>query len=163
MFKKIIVPFIAILALVISVFNFVGAKKDKTGYVLLNDLYETFEMSKEFKVKIKAVENKRNVILDSLKLVVYKAEKLGPKEFEYAKQLYFFKEQEFEKSNEQVKAQFDEQIWKQINQYLSEYGAENNYSYIYGANGDGSFMYVKPSHNITEDVTKYINKKYKGK
>lgn len=137
--------------------------KNKTGYVLLSDLYESFEMSKEFKVKIDAVENKRKLILDSLKLEVFKAEKISPQNYDYAKQLYFYKEQEFEKSNEQVKSQFNEQIWKQINQYLSDYGKENKYSYIYGANGDGSFMYVNENHNITEAVTLYINKKYKGK
>lgn len=151
-------------SLILSVLNaYFVFKKDKTGYVLLSDLYESFEMSKEFKTKIESVENKRIEILDSLKLEVYKAEKINPKEFEYSKQLYYYKEQEFEKSNEQVKSQFNDQIWKQINQYIGEYGKEHKYSYIFGANGDGSFMYVNENKNLTNEVILYINKKYKGK
>lgn len=162
--KKILIPtVIALLALAISLFNFNKSNKsNQTGYVLLNDIYEGFEMSKETKKKISAVEIKRNMMLDSLKLEVYKAEKSGSKEFEYAKQYYFFKQQEFEKSNQQIQEQFDEQIWKQINQYVTEYGKENNYQYIFGANGNGSIMYVSQNDNVTEKVLEYINKKYKG-
>ncbi len=158
---------ISIIALILGLVSllltyYLHSNKEKTAFVLLNDMYQKFELTKELEKKIEAIELQRKNILDSIKFNAMAAEKSNSKEFENLKQLYFYKEQEFEKSNEQVKQQFDEQIWKQINQYLSDYGKEYKYTYIHGANGNGSMMYVDEKKNITEQVLKYINNKYKG-
>ena len=160
---KLILLIITLLTITTLINVLFVSKKDKTGYILLNDVFEKFEMSKEYSSKIESIENKRMAILDSLKLEVVKAEKISPKDLEYSQQLYFYKKQEFEKSNEQVRTQLNEQIWTQLNQYVNDYGKENGYSYIYGANGDGSIMYVNEKLNLTSELITFVNRKYKGK
>ena len=37
-----------------------------------------------------------------------------------------------------------------------------NYSFIYGANSDGTIMYAKDVFDITEKITAFVNARYKG-
>lgn len=151
---------LSVLALFFSVYS---SREKKTGYVLLNDVYEKFELSKELNGKFEALQNKRNTLLDSIRYNVSVAERQKLKELDYYKQMYDYKASEFEKSNLQVREQFDEQVWKQVNQYMLEYGKEKGYAYIYGATGNGSLMYGAATENITDEVIAFVNAKYKGK
>ena len=64
--------------------------------------------------------------------------------------------------NAQKQQEYTSQIWTQINTYVKEYGQQNDYSYILGANGSGSIMYGLESQNITDVVIEFVNKKYEG-
>ena len=51
-------------------------------------------------------------------------------------------------------------IWDRLNTYIGEYGQDNDYVYIFGANGDGSVMYAADSENITEEIIAFVNIKF---
>ena len=49
-----------------------------------------------------------------------------------------------------------------MSQYILDYGKNNNYDLILGADGNGVLMYANDKMNISEEITKYINSRYKG-
>lgn len=53
-----------------------------------------------------------------------------------------------------------EKIWERINEYSSLYSQKNNYKVILGKQYDGTIIYG--SVDVTDDLLKYINKKYEG-
>jgi outer membrane protein len=55
-----------------------------------------------------------------------------------------------------------DELWKQINEYVQQFGKENHYKVILGANGTGSLMYSDKALDITPELTSYINSRYAG-
>lgn len=48
-----------------------------------------------------------------------------------------------------------------LKSFVKEYGKSNGYTYIYGANDSGSIMYADESLDITEEIIKALNNKFK--
>ena len=144
----------------------------KTGFVVIQELYQGFEMKKEMEQKYLQVKNVRDKILDSLtldlKTVAKKVETEQEKnrntinEFTTKRTDYLQRKQTFEADNNALSQKYDKEILMQMNQYVKEYGEANGYNYIYGNDGNGSLMYAKNTQNITKQVIEYINNKYKG-
>lgn len=144
----------------------------KTGYINTTRVFSEFQMTRELEKELENTEKKRKESLDSLRVqlsVLYRdiqntkeknQEKIGT--FKTLQQQFYLKEKQFEKDNEDLSAQYNTQIWTQLNQYIKEFGDQNSYTYIYGANGEGNLMYAKDKEDITEDVIRFIQKKYKG-
>lgn len=163
-----IYKFVSIAALLVSVVAlllvlFKNNQAEKSAYVLLNELRDSFTLGKEMDAKFQSMVRQRNFLLDSIRYNMNLAEQKGMKEFDYYKLTYEKKVKEFESSNMQVRNQFDQQIWKQLNQYLEEYGKEMEYSFIFGASGTGSLMYGNERKNVTQEALKFVNDRYKGK
>ncbi|MCK6640917.1 MAG: OmpH family outer membrane protein [Bacteroidia bacterium] len=144
--------------------------QNKTAYIEVAAVYDAFKMKKELEGKFSKVEMFRKSILDSLELNL----QLLNNEYQITKsenaknvlikkkQEYLSTKQKFEEDNAAVSQQYTDQIFKQLNLYITEYGKEHGYSYIFGAEGSGSLMYANDSENITADITTFINEKYKG-
>lgn len=143
--------------------------QDKTGYIELNQIYDKFPLKKELEGQLQHTQNARKAILDSMNLKLHtlsnqaragstEAEKV----FLVEQRAYLEKQRYFEEDNSNQVRQYDEQIWKQINQYVKDFGEEKGYDYVFGATGTGSVMYADKSKNITEEVSTYVNSKYKG-
>jgi outer membrane protein len=161
-----------LISLSISAYLVFSGKKVKTGYVKNTDLYNGFSLKKELESKLEKVKNQRKTILDSLVMELKIAsseiqagkakDETKVRKFEYKKQQYLAKQQEFEEDTEKLAQQYSDQIWKQINQYVSDYGKDGGYEYIYGASGDGALMYALEDNDLTQEVASYINMKYSG-
>ena len=52
-------------------------------------------------------------------------------------------------------------LLSKVKKTIKEYGKDKGYSFILGANDGGSVLYGKDNKDITEDVVKYLNSKYK--
>lgn len=50
-----------------------------------------------------------------------------------------------------------------VKDFVSGYGKENGYTYIFGSNESANIMYAKEGKDITQEVLKALNKKYEGK
>lgn len=164
---------ISVIALVLSIFiATVQAKhNEKIAYVLIEDVFNEFDFKKELEQKYTATRNIRKKILDSLEIdlsvlagrlklqkeVDGDQELFGRKRMEFDKKL-----RQFDEENVFMSKQFDEQIIKQLNQYVADYGKEMKYDIIYGNASSGSIMYGTEELNITKEVIAYINNKYKG-
>lgn len=157
--------------------GFIYAKQPRLAYVNLDKVYNDFEMKKELEKKLTTVQDMRKRQLDSLELglnilsrTLQNFEMSGNKkgleermpEFEMLRQEYLQKQQAFEQDNQAMTQQYSEQIWKQINQYVKDFGKNKNYTYILGGDGTGSIMYAQEGNEITADVLAYVNESYKG-
>lgn len=163
-----------ITVLLLTVFYFLLEKKqDKLGYVKFGVLYDEFQMKKDFEGKIKTMQEKRKSILDSLE---FELNILGKKiegsakvknedvnDFNYKKEVYFQKKQQFGEDNQAAVDQYNTQIIKKINEYVSNYGKQNGYTFILGADGSANLMHANDDKDITNDVMKFINASYNGK
>jgi outer membrane protein len=144
----------------------------KTGFVIITELYNGFEMKKEMEQKYLGVKNARDKILDSLtlelKLISQKIEteqEKNPntiKEFTTKRTDYLQRKQAYQADNTALSQKYDQEILTQMNQYVKDYGVANGYTYVFGNDGNGSLMYAKDANNITKQVIAYINSKYKG-
>lgn len=48
-----------------------------------------------------------------------------------------------------------------VKKFIKSYGKEKGYSYIYGTNESGTVLYAEDKYDITKEVTKLLNDKYK--
>lgn len=144
----------------------------KTAYIIIQEVYNGFEMKKEMEKKYLDVKNARDKILDSLsfelKMIAdqIKQEQEKNKEtislFELKREEYFQRKQKFDEDNAALTQKYDSEILTQLNQYVKDYGEENKYTYIYGNDANGSLMYANEKNNVTKEVVEYINNKYEG-
>lgn len=158
---------------VIAYLLITSPKKEQLAYLELTKIYSEFSMKKELEAKLRSVQLKRQNILDSLKLdlkmLSREIENGSPNDkeklmlFAEKKEAYYELDKKFMEDNENTAKMFDEQIFTQINQYTKDFGVKNNYTIIFGADGSGNLMYAKDALNITDEVKKYVNQRYKGK
>ena len=160
---------IILYTLVITVILYLVYKhfeKDKTVYVDNIELFSGFKMKLELEKKYKEVETVRKAILDSIyneiKIKIELNNISDKEQLTILKREFLIKKEQFEKENAETMKQYNEQIWNQLNEYTKQYGDENNYDYIFGANGQGVLMYAKPIKNVTKELLEYSNKKFNG-
>lgn len=144
----------------------------KTAYINTQQLYDQFAMKHELEKKYSQTENARKVILDSLQqdLIALSTQmqqqkgvvKTVSERFNVSQENYVTLQARFEQDNLVLSQKYSDEIWTRINLYVKEYGERNGYTYIYGANGGGSLMFAADAHDITFEVSDYINKRYQG-
>ena len=166
--KKIVAPLLIVLAVAFSLF-WSSYKSKKIAYVNTSLVYDGFKLKKELETKYKTVQLTRQNLLDSIKFKVQylslKGNAISENEKMQINELqrsYLVKEKEFNQDNEATAAQYSEQIWKQINQFMNDYGKANNFDVIFGATGQGNIMYAKEQDDITKEILEFINSKYEG-
>lgn len=151
---------------------YVYQEKTKAGWIDLNKVYADFEFKKELENKLIKTQQARQTIIDTLELELKLLSRQlktdnqkdkGKRDlFEVKKEEYYKKKKTFEEDNDALQKQYNDQILVQLNQYLRDYGDKHGYTYIYGADGTGVLMYADKSKEITNEVKKYINERYKG-
>ena len=164
-----IISFLAIAGLTLLGFSVVNPG-NRIVYVELSTIYNDFPLKKELESKLINVQNSRSALLDSLKIKLnaLSLEIHSPKDaeaierFKYMKQEYLLKQKNFEEDNQAITQQYSDQIWKQINQYVKDYGKEKGFTYILGTDGTGTVMYGDDSKDITKELSVYVNGRYKG-
>jgi outer membrane protein len=147
-------------------------KGSRTAFVKNAELFSGFDLTKELNAKLSSVKQQRKAILDSLYLNLKMAstnlelkkekDEKEMQHFQMQKQEYMSEQKEFDEDTERLTEQYNSQVWKQINQFVSDYGKDFGYEYIYGASGDGNLMYADEKKDITKELIEYINQKYKG-
>ena len=53
-------------------------------------------------------------------------------------------------------------VVKKYKQIFKDYGKEKGYDYIYGTGESATVLYAKDSYDVTKDVIKLVNDKYKS-
>lgn len=172
----IILGVFAVTSISLSIFQL--QRKSNIVVVDLAKLYSEFEMKKQLEIQMDQVSQLRKKRLDSLELYLNMSYRNlqnsnlaeNSPEFVTNKNLLEAKQQEFlyaQKQNEQDDAamsdQYNNQIWKQLNEYVKEYGRDNNVECIIGGDGTGNVMYSDSGLDVTEDLIVYCNTKYNGR
>jgi len=163
---------IAVVAAILAFSVYGHFTKQKTAYVDLTKLYDGFEYKKELEKKLIKVQEARQTILDSLelelKMMVAKLKTSINKDtsrlsaYSTLKEEYLIKKEQYTTDNDETTTTYTSQIWKQLDQYVQNYGKEHHYTYIFGAEGSGAVMYASSSEDITDEVLLYVNKEYNG-
>ncbi len=158
------------IALLAVLFSFVS-KKEKIAYVDLQQVFQNFEGKIELEKRLKQSEWGTQLYIDSLTLKVKQLKKLQNNrdtdnkvgtEIEKLQQQIGSIEEQAHQVHTQKSSEFTNQIWNQINQYVKDFGNEQDYDFILGTEGTGTLMYGKDEKNITKEIIHYINKKYNG-
>jgi outer membrane protein len=148
-------------------------KNKKIGWINLPEVYKEFKYTKELESKLMTTHNTRKHIIDSMEFEIrvladgIKTEKTPDKRvlnyYNLKLQEYLQKKKEFEEDDYSNKAKYEEQILTQLNQYVKDYGTENGYQLLLGADGSGTLMYASQAIEITNAVKTYVNERYEGK
>jgi len=169
--KVILIILILLMFCLASYFVILLTIEKKVAWINLPDVYKNFEFKKELENKLIKTTEARKMIIDSLELelrIISDEIQTGKKDnnkielFKQKRANYLTRKKVFDEDNYMNKEKYEEQIMTQLSQYVKDYGKEHNYQFIYGADGSGTVMYADEGMNITEEVKKYVNEKYKG-
>ncbi len=146
-----------VIVLALAGFILFQNKEERKAYVLNQKLFEGFTGKKELEKKLNDLKssNKKNV--DSLTTLI-QAKANEPALVQYYQQMI----QSYELNEQQLSTKYTADIWKRINDYVAEFGKEKGYDFIFGATGDGNLMYAKDTHDVTEELVRYVNAKYES-
>jgi len=148
-------------------------EKTKTGYVLVQDIYNHFELKRDMQSVFEKSHNARKKVLDSLiadiKIIGRKINNDKVKDtaairlFNIKREQYFETRQRLNQDDSAQLKQADEQILGQLNQYIKDYASKNHYKYIFGNASGGALMAADTTLNITSQLTEYVNQRYENK
>jgi outer membrane protein len=161
-------------AVVLATALFFGLRTqtEKTAFINMEKVYNEFELTQELTAKLTEVAGKRQSVLDSMEVQLVQLRKVieqGNRDeqvyssYRQLSEQFQYKQQSFAQDNEALSREYDQQVMKQLNQYIREFGEEKGYTFIYGANGNGSLMFAKDEKDISEPVISFVNNKYQGK
>jgi outer membrane protein len=156
--NKIILAFV-ILGLIINgvVIYIVMQKQDKrVAFVVNQKLFNEFAGKKELEKKLSDLRTRNNITVDSLWQLTRQTPIIE------LRQSYQVQIERIKMMEEDLANQYTADIWKRINEWVSEYGKANQYDFVLGAVGNGSLMYAEEANDITESVIVYVNKRYAG-
>lgn len=54
----------------------------------------------------------------------------------------------------------DQELVREVNQYLQQYGQQHHYAFILGATESGNIVYAAPEEDITNEVLQGLNQRY---
>ena len=170
--NKYAVSFILLFILVIGWIVFSYQTTPKTGFIVIQEVYNGFSMKKEMEQKYNQTKMARATILDSLELGLkilarkIEGEQLKNKstieQFNVQREEFLQRKQTYEEDNAALTKQYDQEILTQLNQYLKDFGEEHHFTYLFGNDGNGSLVYAADSKNVSKEVIAFINRKYKG-
>ncbi|MBS3738276.1 OmpH family outer membrane protein [Mesohalobacter halotolerans] len=158
----------------------ISCQQNKTAYVNNSEIMEGFEKLEQTEERFTQEEEALKAKIDAMvaesgyqDLVKEYQSKQGQmseaKEEELYNQIMQIQQrlgQQQQMNNQQFQkrktAEMDSLV-KLVKDFIKDYGKENGYTYIYGANESGNILYGKEDLDITEEVTKALNEKYSVK
>lgn len=174
--KKSILVFGLFLALA-SCNKVADQKEFKTAYVDTSLLMEEFTAAKDVEAKYKAKgeemakQLEAEVTLFRTEAANFKknAEAYGPQWAQQKGGELQQKEQELSYAQQAMLRQLQDEsgkemdtLIKDVKKYIQEYGKEKGYDYIYGTGDAATVLFAKEQFDITKEVIKLINDKYKS-
>ncbi len=124
-------------------------------------LFDKFSMKKELeeraKIKLQIISKETDSIGNKLQMARAAKDTAQMRKLSY---MYNYFSSNLEKEYKQSNQEINEQVWKRLNPLVEEYGKKKGMQLIIGANGMGSVLYNNDYFDLTEDLIKYVNKKY---
>ncbi len=161
---------------VFAVLGLTSCQQTKIGYVdnvkLMDEYQEKIDVEADFKVKADALNKKRDSTSQAFQVEAQafqaEAEKMSQ---EKAQEQYGQMQQRGQMIGQQLQ-QEDQQlqavgqvemdsIVSKVKKEIEAYGKANGYTYILGGGDGGSVLYGTDANNLTDEVVKLLNEKYK--
>lgn len=164
------------LVLVLIVLAMASCQQQKIGYVdnvkLMDEYQEKIDVESEFKIKAEALTKKRDSISQAFQIEAQafqiKSQKMSQKkaqeEYTVMQQRGQFIGQQLQQEDQQLQlvgqTEMDSIITK-VKEEIKAYGKSKGYTYILGGGDGGSVLYGTDADNLTDEVVKILNDKYK--
>ena len=142
-----------ILALAISIVSCdkkAEVKEVKTAYVDTSELMKEYTEAKDLEAKYKAQANGQEGAQKNGAEVQKREQQLGYAQQALSQQLQMESGKEMDSLVSGVK------------KFIKAYGKEKGYAYIYGTGDVASILYAEDKFDITKDIIKALNEKYKA-
>lgn len=153
--------FLATATSIVITYTFLNKKIDNIIVVDVIKVLNEFKMKKDLEAKVEVRLAEYTNRLDSLKaLLKITDEQSNKANFIKLASVYRNLEEEFQNTYEISNRTINEEVWKRLNPLIKEFGKENNYRLMIGANGMGTVLYNTDVVDKTGDLIKYINSKY---
>lgn len=159
-----------ILSVILSffLFNSMGGMK-KEAYVDMITVFNEFELKIKLQKKMEDILKEKKLVINNLKLelqAIYNDSKIvGNERFVKIREIQNeieLKSYEASQEEQKLTEKYDTQIWKQLNQYIKEFGKNQELDFMYGANGQGTILFAKEKYDLTKECITYVNNKYQG-
>jgi outer membrane protein len=155
---------------------FAACSNEKTAYVDTTRLIQEYSEMKDVEAKFNTRSESVRQELDSAarefqKEVQEYQEKMGSMsntQRQEREQELMQKQQRLQQQQQTIGGQLREEsdsaidsLVDKVKDYVKVYGEENNYTYIFGSNESASIMYAEEGRDITEEILKNLNERYK--
>jgi outer membrane protein len=140
-------------------------RNDKTIYFVNNGkLYDGFSLKVSYERQVEALRMSRKNMLDSIELTIKQLDaRQMPAESKYAQEYYMEKARTFEEEEQGLLTEYNQQIWKRLNQYAEEFSKEKHIDILFGATGNGTLLHANAAIDLTDELIAFSNKRYGGK
>ncbi|UPQ80480.1 OmpH family outer membrane protein [Flavobacterium azooxidireducens] len=152
-------------------------KDFKTAYVDTSKLLDEYTEAKDIEEKYKSKGEEMGKQLEAevarfrTEAAAFQknAETYGPQWAQQKGAELQRKEQELSYAQQAILRQLQEEsgkemdsLVKDVKKFIKDYGKEKGYNYIYGTGDAATVLYAKDEYDITNDVIKLLNDKYKS-
>ncbi|BFP41116.1 OmpH family outer membrane protein [Flavobacteriaceae bacterium GF1] len=160
----------------VLVLALVSCQQDKIGYVdnvkLMDGYQEKIEVENKFKAKAELMNKKRDSISQAFQLE-YQAlqtkaqswsQKKAQEELGLLQQKSQFLGQQIQQEEQQLQIEGQtemDSVVSKVKKEIKAYGETNGYTYILTGGEGGSVLYGVEAKNLTTEVLKILNDKYK--
>lgn len=160
----------------VLVLAFVSCKQEKIGFVdnvrLMEEYQEKIDIEADFKTKVDALAKKRDSISQTFQMEAQafqeKAQKMSQQkaqeEYGQMQQKGQLIGQQLQQEDQQLQAlgqtEMDSVVSK-VKEEIKAYGEANGFTYILGGGDGGSVLYGTDSNDLTDEIVKLLNDKYK--
>lgn len=138
----------------LAAYIFFLAPREKKGYIDNQRLFNGFSGKAMLEEKLETLGRSQRSQLDSVAVLASSGNAVK------YESLHQQMSEDFAVNYQQVSTRYTADIWKELNKYVSEYGKQNGYDFIFGATGDGSLMYAREGKDLTDEVIKYVNERH---
>ncbi|KIA92214.1 OmpH family outer membrane protein [Flavobacterium sp. KMS] len=105
--------------------------------------------------------NTRKIKLDSLYSVL-ESQSVSENKRQILIKQFILEKDELVEFNQNFTAGESLKIWSRIQSYIEEFSKENKYQLIIGSENKTPVLYTDERIDVTQDLLKYINKRYEG-
>ena len=174
--KKIVVC-IALAVAIVSCNKTTEAKDFKTAYIDTNKLLEESIEAKDIKAKYEAVAKEKGARLkvevekfqaeaasfknDAMKNGQAWAQQKGAELQQREQQLQYAEQALGQQIQGEHGAEMDSVVVK-YRKIFKDYGKDKGFDYLFGSGESANILYAKDSYDVTKDIIKIVNDKYKS-
>lgn len=174
---KKIVLMLALAAFSVSCEKATETKELKTAYVDTSKLLDEYTEARDIEAKYKAKSAEMGKELDAA-VAKFKSEAASFRENAQAKgqawaqqkgaelqqreqQLGYAQQAMLQQLQQESGTEMDTLV-KGVKKFIKEYGKEKGYAYIYGTGEAATVLYAEDKYDITDEIVKILNEKYKS-
>lgn len=153
-----------------------SCQQEKIGYIdnvkLMDEYQQKIDVESKFKVKADALAKKRDSISQAFQMEAQafqtKAQSMSQskaqEEYAAMQQKGQIIGQQLQQQDQQLQMEGQtemDSIVSKVKEEIKAYGKKNGYSYILGGGDGGSVLYGTEANDLTDEIVKILNDKYK--